>query len=85
MDLDPGELGCLNAQLTPSSGARVVASTAYLCTGAQQKQVSTFFTAHPVNSAERVLPRSVSSIDACVRLRTAQGPSLLQWLAQHGD
>ncbi len=73
----------VHAQLTPFVGARVVAATGHLCTSEQQKEVSTFFSTHPVNAAERALPKAESRIGSCVRLRSAQNGSLLQWLAQH--
>ena len=73
----------VHAQLTPFVGGRVVAATGHLCTEAQQQEVSTFFATHPVNAAERALPQAVESIGSCVRLRAAQNPSLVSWLAQH--
>lgn len=74
----------VQAQLTPFVGAGVVAATGHLCTTEQQKEVGSFFAAHPVNAAERALPRAESSIGNCVQLRSTQNPSLLQWLAEHG-
>ncbi len=73
----------VHAQLTPFVGARVVTATGFLCTSAQQQQVSTFFRDHPVNAAERALPQAVSSIESCVRLRSAQSPNLLRWVDQN--
>ncbi len=73
----------VQAQLTPFVGARVVTATGHLCTPAQQGEVSAFFRNHPVNAAERALPQAVSSIESCVRLRSAQSPDLLRWVEQN--
>jgi len=43
-----------------------------------------FFQAHPVESSERTLAKSIDSINDCVALRTAQEPKLRQWLDMHG-
>lgn len=74
----------VQAQLTASSGARIVAAAGSLCTERQKNEVKTFFAGHPVEGAERTLAKSLDSIDACVQLRADQEPRLKQWLAlQH--
>ncbi len=73
----------VHSQLTPFVGARVVTAAGHLCTSGQQKEVSSFFTAHAVNAAERALPQAESRIGSCVRLRSTQNPNLLHWLAEH--
>ena len=75
----------VQTQMTPFVGGRFVAATGHLCTAEQGKEVSSFFTTHKVNAAERALPQAVDQINSCVRLRSAQNPNLARWLAQHPD
>jgi aminopeptidase N/puromycin-sensitive aminopeptidase len=70
---------------TPNSGARIIAATAAFCSVERRDQVTSFFAAHPVASAERTLAKSVASIDDCVALRSAQEPKLHQWLDAHTE
>ncbi len=72
----------VHAQLTASSGERIVAAAGHLCTTASRDQVSSFFHTHPVNGAERALAKSVDSINACIQLRANQEPQLNHWLDQ---
>ncbi|MCU1322361.1 MAG: Membrane alanyl aminopeptidase [Acidobacteriaceae bacterium] len=71
----------VRAQFTTNSGVRVVAATGSFCTEKQREEVSTFFAAHPVDASERTLAKSINSINDCIQFRTAQQPSLHQWLS----
>jgi len=75
----------VQAQLTIASGERLVQSTGSFCTVAQRDQVAAFFAADRVPAAARALTQSLESIDACVRFRQAQEPSLRRWLSAHPD
>ena len=72
----------VQSQLTPFVASSVVRATGNLCTERQSQEVAAFFAAHPVNAAQRALPQALDRIRACVRLRSAQNPSLLLWLSQ---
>jgi hypothetical protein len=54
------------------------------CTVEQRDEVIGFFQAHPVESSERTLAKSIDNINDCAALRTAQEPKLRQWLDAHG-
>jgi len=69
---------------TVSSGARIVAAAGSFCTVERRDEVIGFFQAHPVESSERTLAKSIDNINDCVALRTAQEPKLRQWLDMHG-
>ena len=69
---------------TVSSGARIVAAAGAFCTVEQRDEVIGFFQAHPVESSERTLAKSIDNINDCAALRTAQEPKLRQWLDAHG-
>ncbi len=70
----------VHAQFTTNSGVRVVAATGSFCTIQQRDEVSTFFASHPVDASARTLSKAIDSINDCIQLRTAQQPSLHQWL-----
>jgi aminopeptidase N/puromycin-sensitive aminopeptidase len=73
----------VQAQFTTNSGNRVVAATGAFCTQKLRDEVAAFFKEHPVEAAERTLPKALDSIDACINLRATQEPNLHLWLAQH--
>jgi aminopeptidase N/puromycin-sensitive aminopeptidase len=68
---------------TENSGARIVESAGTFCTVERRDEVVSFFAAHPVASAERVLAKSIDSVNDCIHLRAAQEPELRQWLDAH--
>jgi len=72
----------VHAQLTASSGARIVGAVGSFCTAPQRDEVSSFFASHKVDGADRTLLKSIDSINACIQLRDAQEPKLKQWLDQ---
>ena len=72
----------IHAQLTASSGARIVSASGSFCTAQKRDEVSTFFTTHKVDAADRTLAKSIDSINACIQLRANQEPNLKQWLDQ---
>jgi aminopeptidase N len=71
----------ISAQLTTSSGARVVSATSSFCSAEKRDDVLSFFTAHKVIATERTLKQSADSIDGCIQLHNAQEPNLKNWLA----
>jgi aminopeptidase N len=70
----------VHAQLTTSSGNRVVAATGSFCTAADKTDVQQFFAAHPVEASERALRDALGEIDSCIKFRAAQQSGLQQWL-----
>jgi aminopeptidase N/puromycin-sensitive aminopeptidase len=73
----------VKAQLTTASGADLISAVGSFCTVQQRDEVKTFFATHKVDATDRTLAKSLDSIDACIRLRAAQGPKLKDWLAAH--
>ena len=71
----------VQAQLTVSSGASVVAATGSFCTGRQRDEVVDFFATHKVEASERTLAKTVDSINDCVQLRSVQEGDFHRWLA----
>jgi aminopeptidase N len=69
---------------TVNSGARIVEATGSFCSVARRDEVASFFAAHPVESSERTLAKSIDSINDCIHLRAAQEPELRKWLETHG-
>jgi len=65
---------------TVNSGARIVEAAGAFCTVEKRDEVASFFAAHPVESSERTLAKSIDSIEECVRLRVSQEPELRRWL-----
>ena len=70
---------------TENSGARIVEAAGAFCTASRRDEVASFFAAHPVESSERALKKTLDSIDGCIRLRAAQEPELRKWLDAHGQ
>ncbi len=68
------------AQLTASSGQRIVASTGSFCTVAERDQAQNFFATHPVDNTERALKQAYDASTDCIQLRETQEPKLKQWL-----
>jgi aminopeptidase N/puromycin-sensitive aminopeptidase len=74
----------MERKATENSGARIVGATGAFCSVERRDEVTSFFAAHPVASAERTLAKAVDSINDCVALRAAQEPELRKWLDVHG-
>ncbi|WP_263381913.1 M1 family metallopeptidase [Granulicella arctica] len=72
----------VHAQLTASSGARIVSAAGAFCTVQKRDEVSSFFATHKVDGADRTLAKSIDGINACIQLRASQEPNLKQWLDQ---
>jgi aminopeptidase N/puromycin-sensitive aminopeptidase len=70
----------VHAQLTASSGARIVTAAGAFCTVERRDQVASFFAEHHVDGAERTLSKSIDAINACIQLRAAQEPGVKAWL-----
>ena len=68
---------------TLNSGARIVEAAGAFCTVDRRDEVAAFFAAHPVESSQRTLAKTLDSIDECIRLRAAQEPELRKWLDAH--
>ena len=76
--------GTVRAQLTPGTGADVVAATGAFCTEQRREQVAEFFAGHRVEASERALEKALGRVEACVRLRREQGSAMERWLAEPG-
>ena len=74
----------VSAQFTTSSGNRVVGATGGFCTAEKRDEVTSFFSTHKVDAAERTLKQVGDSINACIELHQAQEPNLKKWLAAQG-
>jgi aminopeptidase N/puromycin-sensitive aminopeptidase len=74
----------IERKATENTGARIVGATGAFCSVERRDEVTSFFAAHPVASAERTLAKAVGSMNDCVALRAAQEPELRQWLDVHG-
>ena len=71
----------VSAQFTTSSGNRVVSATSGFCSAEKRDEVTSFFTTHKVDAAERTLKQVGDSINGCIQLHEAQEPNLKKWLA----
>ena len=74
----------VSAQFTTSSGNRVVGATGAFCSAEKRDEVTSFFSTHKVDAAERTLKQVGDSINACIELHQAQEPNLKTWLADKG-
>jgi len=72
----------VHAQLTASSGARVVGAVGSFCSVEKREDVASFFATHKVDGTQRTLSKSIDSINACIQLRASQEPNLKRWLDQ---
>lgn len=73
--------GKVHAQLTTMMGAYLVNATGSFCSAEKSQEVHAFFTAHPVEAAQRAVSLATDAIHACTVLRAAQQPKLTEWLA----
>ena len=73
----------VKAQFTTASGANVVSSVGAFCSVQRRDEVASFFATHKVEAADRTLAKALDSIDACIKLQSAQEPKLHSWLAAH--
>jgi aminopeptidase N/puromycin-sensitive aminopeptidase len=71
----------VQAQLTTSSGAYLVGSTASFCSAEKRDDVQSFFAAHKVAAADQALQHAVERINGCIEFRALQEPNLKLWLA----
>ncbi|HEY5331206.1 MAG TPA: M1 family metallopeptidase [Acidobacteriaceae bacterium] len=70
----------VHAQLTTSSGQRLVGATGSFCTVAERDEAQSFFATHKVDNAERTLKQVYDASTDCIRLRAAEEPKLKLWL-----
>jgi len=68
----------------PFASAEVVGATGVFCDAGMRDQVTTFFTAHRVQAAERTYKQSIERINNCVDLKAQQETQLASWLGEHG-
>jgi len=59
----------------------VVAATGAFCSPEAAADVKQFFTAHPVESAERGIRQSIERIESCAAVKARQSGALTKWLA----
>ncbi len=69
----------------PFASAQVVGATSGFCDAGMRDQVTTFFTDHRVEAAERTYKQSIENINNCIDLKSQQQPQLTSWLGQHGS
>jgi aminopeptidase N/puromycin-sensitive aminopeptidase len=67
----------------PFASAQVVGATSAFCDADMRDQVTTFFSAHRIEAAERTYKQSIERINNCVDLKSQQQPQLASWLGQH--
>jgi aminopeptidase N/puromycin-sensitive aminopeptidase len=72
----------VHAQLTTNSGSRIVSAAGSFCSVEKRDEVASFFATHKVEAAQRSLAKAIDNINDCVQLRSAQEPSLKEWLAK---
>ena len=72
----------MHAQLTTMMGAYLVNAAGSLCSEEKGQEVQAFFTAHPVEAAQRAVHLATDAIHDCVVLQAAQQPKLTEWLAR---
>lgn len=68
----------------PFASAEVVHATSAFCDAGMRNQVVSFFSAHPVEGAQRTYRQAIERINNCVDLKSQQQPELASWLGQHG-
>jgi aminopeptidase N len=68
----------------PFASAAVVGATSVFCDAGMRDQVTTFFTAHKIEAAERTYKQSIERINSCIDLKAQQETQLASWLGQHG-
>jgi aminopeptidase N len=73
----------VHAQLTASSGQRIVASMGSFCTVAERDEAQNFFATHKVDNTERTLKQAYDASTDCIQLRETQEPKLKMWLDAH--
>ena len=62
----------------------MVGATGAFCSAEKRDEVTSFFSTHKVDAAERTLKQVGDSINACIQLHEAQEPNLRKWLADKG-
>ncbi len=68
----------------PFASAEIVGATSAFCDAGMRDQVTSFFSAHKIEAAERTYKQSIERINNCVDLKSQQEPQLASWLGQHG-
>jgi len=67
----------------PFAAGAIVGSTSSFCDTAMREQVTQFFAAHKVDSAERTYRQSLERIDSCIDVKAKQSGNLAAWLGEH--
>ena len=65
----------MTKDMSPLAAARTPMLASSFCTAEAHSDVEQFFTAHPLPMMKPRLAEALASIDACVALRAAQGPT----------
>jgi aminopeptidase N len=71
----------VKAQMTTSSGGRLVGGSGSFCSAEKRDEVVSFFTTHKVPASERALSRAKDQINDCIELRSSQESNLKEWIA----
>jgi hypothetical protein len=69
-------------RLPPFMRRRLIAAAGNLGTAEARQQIAEFFTAHPVEAAERTLQQTLEGLDLLVAFRERAQPRLAAWLAR---
>jgi len=69
----------------PFASAQVVQATSGFCDAGMRDQVTEFFNAHKIATAERSYRQSIERINNCIDLKSQQERQLASWLGQHGN
>ncbi|HZW79363.1 MAG TPA: ERAP1-like C-terminal domain-containing protein, partial [Candidatus Deferrimicrobiaceae bacterium] len=69
----------------PFASGEIVGGTGSFCDAHMRDQVTDFFTAHKIESAERTYRQSIERINDCIELKSQQETKLASWLGEHGS
>jgi puromycin-sensitive aminopeptidase len=75
------EWPALSDRLPPFPRRRLIAATAHLATPEARREVEAFFTAHPVEAAERTLQQTLEQLDLLIAFRARAQPRLREVLS----
>jgi aminopeptidase N/puromycin-sensitive aminopeptidase len=77
-----GHWADLAEKVSSFGGGGAVSALGNVCNAQMQDDVQQFFSNHPAIGAERTLRQSLENIDACLKFKQLQQPSMIEWLAE---